>query len=369
MSSKVRPIIPPKPARLSISSQKRDTTYSTNSTSSTKRDTSYSMDSTHSTSTTYSQEQLTESPPASPVTPNGNLEETVNDRTPRASEVFPPPPTGRQARALYDFEGEASYRELSFKAGDVLNVIKERLAEGWSLAERNGITGLVPEAYITYTTEFTGLPNATLSPTCSYISEDSVTSSTALSSNGLRSSTMLGRRQLNRFSWFVTTGVEEFILNGGELIDNISPAHGLKEGSEDDEITESDKHFIQSGPSWQEKAPIFKVLIHHPEKRVKLGGVSEYTIFHVTSSFANGVQVTVERRFSHFEWLYNCLSAKFGALIIPSLPEKQYSGRFKEGFIEKRRRALERFINRLARHPVIRYSDLLTHFLSCEDES
>ena len=40
---------------------------------------------------------------------------------------------------------------------------------------------------------------------------------------------------------------------------------------------------IQSGPGWQDKAPNFKVLVHNPEKRVKLGGVSEYTIFHVTS--------------------------------------------------------------------------------------
>jgi sorting nexin-9/18/33 len=44
-------------------------------------------------------------------------------------------------------------------------------------------------------------------------------------------------------------------------------------------------------------------------------------------------------------------------------------GRFNEEFIERRRRALERFINRLARHPVIRYSDILTHFLNCTDES
>src|SRR5688572_17724428 len=44
-------------------------------------------------------------------------------------------------------------------------------------------------------------------------------------------------------------------------------------------------------------------------------------------------------------------------------------GRFSEDFIERRRRALERFTNRLARHPVVRYSNLLTHFLSCTDDS
>lgn len=113
--SKVRPVVPPKPARLSIGPKKRDTI-----------------------STTYS-ESITESPPDTPISPD--------DKTPRASEIFSS--VGRQARALYNFEGEASYQELSFKAGDVLNVLKEHLSEGWSLAEKDGITGLVPEAYIT----------------------------------------------------------------------------------------------------------------------------------------------------------------------------------------------------------------------------
>ncbi|GBB92078.1 hypothetical protein RclHR1_01960028 [Rhizophagus clarus] len=349
--SKVRPVVPPKPARLSIGPKKRDTNYTN--------------------STVYSRESITESPPASPVSLNENNEKTPDDNTPRASEIFSQP-VGRQARALYNFEGEASYQELSFKAGDVLYVLKEHLSEGWSLAEKDGITGLVPESYITYTTEFAELHSLTLSPTSSCASDDSmILSTTTPTSNApSRSSTILGRRQLNRFSWFVTTGVEEFILSGGELFADNDAVNGSKEDNEEEEeITESDKHYIQSGPSWNEKAPIFKVIVHNPEKRVKLGGVSEYTIFHVSSLFANGAQVTVERRFSQFEWLYNRLSAKFGAFVLPALPEKQYSGRFNEEFIERRRRALERFINRLARHPVIRYSDLLTHFLSCEDES
>jgi hypothetical protein len=126
--SKVRPVVPPKPARLSIGPKKRDTI-----------------------SSTYSRESITESiiesPPATPVSPN-DIEKTAEDKTPRASEIFSQP-VGRQARALYNFEGEASYQELSFKAGDVINVLKEHLSEGWSLAEKDGITGLVPESYIT----------------------------------------------------------------------------------------------------------------------------------------------------------------------------------------------------------------------------
>lgn len=42
--------------------------------------------------------------------------------------------------------------------------------------------------------------------------------------------------------------------------------------------------------------------------------------------FTQGVSVTVERRYSQFEWLYERLLNKFGALILPPLPEKQYTG-------------------------------------------
>lgn len=74
-----------------------------------------------------------------------------------------------------------------------------------------------------------------------------VLSNTTPTSNGTsRSSTVLGRRQLNRFSWFVTTGVEEFILSGGELFADNDVDDGSKEDNEEeDEITESDKHYIQ----------------------------------------------------------------------------------------------------------------------------
>jgi sorting nexin-9/18/33 len=74
-----------------------------------------------------------------------------------------------------------------------------------------------------------------------------VSSTTSPISNGpSRSSTILGRRQLNRFSWFVTTGVEEFILSGGELFADSDSANESKgDNEEGDEITESDKHYIQ----------------------------------------------------------------------------------------------------------------------------
>ncbi len=79
-----------------------------------------------------------------------------------------------------------------------------------------------------------------------------VLSSTTPTSNGpSRSSTILGRRQLNRFSWFVTTGVEEFILSGGELLSDNDAVNGSNDDHEDEEeITEADKHYIHVGNSY-----------------------------------------------------------------------------------------------------------------------
>lgn len=58
----------------------------------------------------------------------------------------------------------------------------------------------------------------------------------------------------------------------------------LEESDEDEEVTESDKHYVQSGPSWQEKAPLFQVRVHDPETRRKMVGMQEYTLFQVTST-------------------------------------------------------------------------------------
>ncbi|KAG0228244.1 hypothetical protein BGW42_002302 [Actinomortierella wolfii] len=308
----------------------------------------------------------------------------------------PGQPPGWKVRGLYDFEGQTEYNELSFRAGDVMTVIKVGIAEGWSLAEKDGAQGLVPESYVTYIHDFSVSPE---------IQGHSHSGSTATAYSTLTSTTnprnsVFGKRQLNRFSWFVTTGVEEFLLTGGSSSTSHATSGGLygtrpvpanptslnapdtpeslrsktsisrDDDDEDaDEVTESDKHYIQSGPSWQEKVPLFHVRVHDPETRRKMVGMQEYTVFQVTSTFPQGVSVTVERRYSQFEWLYARLLNKFGALILPVLPEKQYAGRFSEEFIEKRRRALERFINRLVRHPIIRYSDIMTHFLGCSDDN
>lgn len=76
----------------------------------------------------------------------------------------------------------------------------------------------------------------------------------------------------------------------------------------------------------------------------------------------------MQRRFSNFVTLARHLAKKFSGLAIPPLPEKNLTGRFSDDFVETRRGDLERWVRRVARHPVLRYSDAITAFLGMEDE-
>ena len=70
----------------------------------------------------------------------------------------------------------------------------------------------------------------------------------------------------------------------------------------------------------------------------------------------------VKRRYSEFESLRNLLCKIHKSLIIPPIPEKQSltdyaggAGKAKEDLplIERRKRTLQRFLNRILNHPVL----------------
>jgi sorting nexin-9/18/33 len=153
---------------------------------------------------------------------------------------------------------------------------------------------------------------------------------------------------------------------------------------------ESDKHFIDAGLHWSPKVPAFRVLVHSPSKRSSaLTGA--YIMYNVTSIFQGTssrddadsemddersagtptppTTISVQRRFSHFVALHTALTRRLPGIALPPLPEKQYAGRFNDDFVEARRADLERYISRLVRHPVTRYAEVLTSFLSCDSEA
>lgn len=200
---------------------------------------------------------------------------------------------------------------------------------------------------------------------------------------------LLGGKSINRFSSFVTSGAEAFILSGSPAPGNGHYKEDTSESTFEEELR-ADCHNVDAGPSWRAKTPPFNVLVHSPSKRSSvLSGA--YTMYNVTSVFPSisstdwvqvpdpedrhpssptpTTRITVMRRFSHFVMLHTALSRRLPGIALPPLPEKQYAGRFSEDFIEARRGDLERYLNKIVRHPVVRYAEIVVFFLGCENDS
>jgi len=74
------------------------------------------------------------------------------------------------------------------------------------------------------------------------------------------------------------------------------------------------------------------------------------------------------RRFQDFVFLHDHLIKDFPASVVPPLPDKSRlkyvtGDRFSPDFVERRRSGLERFMQRLARHPTLSRSKLLRSFI------
>lgn len=74
-------------------------------------------------------------------------------------------------------------------------------------------------------------------------------------------------------------------------------------------------------------------------------------------------------RYSDFVWLHNQLKARYPNVIIPPLPEKVITGNCDPNFIRLRRHALERFLNRIASHPLLQEAEDLQTFLEANEET
>lgn len=155
-------------------------------------------------------------------------------------------------------------------------------------------------------------------------------------------------RNLNRFSTFVKSGGEAFVL--GEA------AGFVKDG---------DKICVvmgQYGPEWQENPYPFTCTIDDPTKLTKFKGMKSYISYKLTPTHT---QSQVNRRYKHFDWLYARLVEKFPVISVPHIPEKQATGRFEEDFISKRRKGLIWWMNHMTSHPVLARCDVFQHFLAC----
>jgi len=126
---------------------------------------------------------------------------------------------------------------------------------------------------------------------------------------------------------------------------------------------------IQPSVSIEQAAkPSFHITVGDPHKVGDL--TSSHTVYQVqtkTSSKAfRNPEFTVSRRYRDFLWLYNQLHSNNPGVVVPPPPEKQAVGRFDSNFVESRRAALERMLNKSAAHPVLQHDGDLKLFLESE---
>ncbi|KAK5058708.1 hypothetical protein LTR84_010972 [Exophiala bonariae] len=118
----------------------------------------------------------------------------------------------------------------------------------------------------------------------------------------------------------------------------------------------------------QAAKPTFDILVGDPHKVGDL--TSSHIVYQVrtkTTSKAYKIpEFAVSRRYRDFLWLYTSLHNNNPGVVVPPPPEKQAVGRFDTNFVESRRQALERMLNKIASHPILHHDADLKIFLESD---
>ena len=108
-----------------------------------------------------------------------------------------------------------------------------------------------------------------------------------------------------------------------------------------------------------------QVKLSSPEK-VDGGIFGKSYITYLLETYPFGFKV--RKRYSDFEWLRNILSLQFVGCVIPPLCKKNYGDRFTENLVLKRTRLLQKFMEGILVHPIMRNSQILYDFISLDNE-
>lgn len=118
----------------------------------------------------------------------------------------------------------------------------------------------------------------------------------------------------------------------------------------------------------QAAKPTFHITVGDPHKVGDL--TSSHIVYQIrtktTSKAYRRPEFEVSRRYRDFLWIYNQLHNNNPGVVVPPPPEKQAVGRFDTNFVESRRAALERMVNKIAAHPILQHDADLKIFLESE---
>ncbi|RHZ79077.1 hypothetical protein Glove_152g101 [Diversispora epigaea] len=157
-------------------------------------------------------------------------------------------------------------------------------------------------------------------------------------------------------------------IKGDDVIDSsnlsITSDQNIERISDSDESLTDESNFTRSsqldlkGNNGIETIPLFDITVEDPQK---IGDpINAHIIYKVRTKTTSGTfkskDFTVLRRYRDFLWLYNQLTLRNPGVIVPPVPEKHAIGRFQDEFVENRRQALEKCLNKITSHPKL-YND------------
>ncbi|KAF4983437.1 hypothetical protein FZEAL_1166 [Fusarium zealandicum] len=118
----------------------------------------------------------------------------------------------------------------------------------------------------------------------------------------------------------------------------------------------------------QAAKPSFQITVGDPHKVGDL--TSSHIVYSVrtktTSKGYKQPEFEVKRRYRDFLWLYTTLHGNNPGIVVPPPPDKQAVGRFDSNFVESRRAALEKMLNKIAIHATLQHDPDLKLFLESE---
>ncbi|XP_026866163.1 sorting nexin-30 [Electrophorus electricus] len=159
-----------------------------------------------------------------------------------------------------------------------------------------------------------------------------------------------------------STGEKDLSLPNGNAVDTSSPASSsslLNRLQLDDDLDGETRDLF--------------VTVDDPKKHVST--METYITYRVSTKTTRTEfdlpEYSVRRRYQDFDWLRSKLEDSQPTHLIPPLPEKFVMkgvvDRFSEEFVETRRKALDKFLKRVADHPVLSFNEHFNVFLSAKD--
>ncbi|KAJ8402838.1 hypothetical protein AAFF_G00361520 [Aldrovandia affinis] len=331
-----------------------------------------------------------------------------------------------KAQVLYDFIAEPGNNELTVEEGETVTVTNQNIGGGWIEAQNSkGERGLIPEEYIELSSALSGGGNVAAPDVVyeTFPSAPSNSSNSNQASNGdwsawntdasANASNWAAVPQASGAgrTWNPSAQEHPQAYQGPGAVDDeewddewddgrSSGGYAESEAGEEGTASRAGTHgstmkikfpgfksgpevyllaklppkgkdripvcLGQVGPVWLYPESQVECVVADPKKGSKMYGLKSYIEYQVIPSTTNR---PVNHRYKHFDWLYERLLEKFGSAIpIPSLPDKQVTGRFEEEFIKMRMERLQGWVTRMCRHPIVSNSEVFQLFLTYKDE-